>query len=55
MTYLKEFLITGGSGMVGRAFEKDVPNAAFISSKDCDLREKEQVNELFNTYKPKYV
>ena len=44
--YLNEYLITGGSGMVGRSFEKYLPDAVSISSSDYDLRESAQVDEM---------
>jgi GDP-L-fucose synthase len=40
-------LVTGGSGMVGRALQDVMPNAHYVSSKDCDLRNKEEVFDLF--------
>lgn len=40
-------LVTGGSGMVGRALQKVLPDAHYISSKDCDLRNTEDVFEFF--------
>jgi GDP-L-fucose synthase len=52
---MNEVLITGGSGMVGVSFKSTLPNAIYISSKDFDLREKEQVHTMFAAYKPKRV
>lgn len=51
----KRVLITGGSGMLGRAFKDYMPDAISISSKQCDLRSREQVDQLFETHKPEYV
>ena len=48
-------LITGGSGMLGKAFKEYLPDAIYVSSKQCDLRKREQVDQLFNEYKPEYV
>ena len=53
--YLNEYLITGGSGMVGKSFEKLLPDAVFISSGDYDLRKNSQVSEMFEKYKPQKV
>jgi len=56
-----EVLVTGGSGMVGYALKwghiygNAIPNAIFISSKDYDLRKREEVESMFSKYKPKYV
>ena len=48
-------LITGGSGMLGKAFKEYLPDAIYVSSKQCDLRKREQVDQLFYEYKPEYV
>jgi len=56
-----EILVTGGTGMVGyalkwgHAYGNGIPGATFISSKDYDLRDKKQVEEMFLKHKPKYV
>ena len=50
-----DILITGGSGMVGHALERLIPNAVFISSSDFDLRSKAQTDSMFDKYQPKYV
>ena len=41
-------LVTGGSGMVGSALREISPNAIFVSSQDCDLRDCEEVDSLFD-------
>ncbi len=48
----KKILITGGSGLVGTALRKIMPDAIYISSQDCDLTDQELVQELFHDYKP---
>jgi GDP-L-fucose synthase len=53
--YLNEYLITGGSGMVGKSFVKHLPDAVYISSKDFDLRSPEQTHEMFLKYRPRIV
>lgn len=55
MKYLNEFLITGGSGMVGNSFKKVLPDAIYVSSKDCNLTSQEETSDLFLKHKPKYV
>ena len=55
-----KILITGGSGLVGRALVKELKEQGFtnvisIGSKDCDLRNLEKVKQLFNDTRPKYV
>lgn len=32
-------LVTGGTGMVGKALQRIFPNATYLSSMDCDLRD----------------
>ena len=59
---LKEIiLITGGNGLVGNAIKniqnqyKDKFNFIFLTSKDGDLRDKKQCENIFELYKPEYV
>ena len=48
-------LITGGTGMVGNALRKIIPDAIFVSSKEYDLRDQLQTKRLFYVHKPDYV
>lgn len=41
-------LVTGGSGMVGKALQGVLPDAKYMSSKECDLRNTEGVFDFFN-------
>ena len=41
-----EILVTGGSGMVGKSLKKLLPNATYLSSKDCDLTNEDAVISL---------
>lgn len=50
-----KILVTGGSGLVGKHLRKILPDALYISSKDCDLRDQRQVYDLFETIKPTSV
>ncbi len=43
---MKNILVTGGSGMVGRSLKDILPNATYLSSKDCDLTNQTDVNYL---------
>jgi len=45
-------LVTGGFGMVGTAMHDILPNAVFLSSKDCDLRDQKQCNEFVKKVNP---
>ena len=59
----KNVLVTGGFGMVGMALQKVVSiskmnlnhNFYFLSRKDCDLRDKAHVYNIFESYQPKIV
>ena len=44
-------LVTGGSGMVGKSLKKILPDATYLSSKDCDLRDEEAVKSLMTNGK----
>ena len=53
-------LVTGGSGMVGKALQNILPDDRhgkifYLSSKDCDLTNYSEVEKLFNYYKPRCV
>tara|TARA_R110000824_G_scaffold121839_3_gene278238 strand:- start:22997 stop:23968 length:972 start_codon:yes stop_codon:yes gene_type:complete len=56
-----KILVTGGTGMVGYALKwgyvygNGIPNAIFISSKDYDLRDSDQVEAMFRKHNPEYV
>jgi GDP-L-fucose synthase len=48
-------LVTGGSGFVGRALRRVLPYAIFIGSKDADLTNEKEVDDIFLRYRPKVV
>lgn len=48
-------MITGGTGLVGQALKKLVPEAAFVSSRDFDLTKENEVKALFEKYRPERV
>lgn len=55
-------LVTGGSGLVGQAIKSYVANNTkddetwiFLSSKDGDLRDRQQTDEIFQKYQPTHV
>jgi GDP-L-fucose synthase len=52
---MNKILVTGGSGLVGKYLQKILPNATYLSSKDCDLRDQRQVYDLFEALKPTIV
>ena len=48
-------LVTGGTGMVGKYLQEILPDAKYIGSKDCDLLDSKQVDDLWGDYKPTNV
>lgn len=50
-----KILVTGGSGLVGRSLKKYLPDATYLSSKDCNLTSETEVSRLFNQIKPDVV
>ncbi|MDP3986887.1 MAG: GDP-L-fucose synthase [Nanoarchaeota archaeon] len=50
----KKILVTGGSGMVGKALKEIIPNSIFLSSKD-DLRYWDICDGIFKNHKPQIV
>ncbi len=51
----KNILVTGGSGMVGKSLKELIPQASYISSKDCDLTNPIEVELLIKTHKPDVI
>jgi GDP-L-fucose synthase len=58
----KVVLVTGGTGLVGKALQKvikeekiDNEEWVFLSSKDGDLRDMKETDAIFEKYKPSYV
>ena len=51
----KKILVTGGTGMVGRYLQHILPEVKYIGSKDCDLTDVKQVDELWSDLKPTNV
>ena len=52
---MSKILVTGGTGLVGKHLQEKLPNAFYLSSKDCDLTNINQVKELISSYKPDIV
>jgi len=48
-------LVTGGTGFVGKRLQKYRPEWIYVSSKDCNLLNKDDCNWLFKEYKPDAV
>lgn len=52
---MKKILITGGTGMVGKHLYDIFPNAIYVSSKDCDLTNYSDVQDLIYNNKPTHI
>ena len=50
-----EILVTGGGGLLGHAFKKICPDAAYLTRQDGDLTDLCQVRRLFEEFRPKRV
>ena len=50
-----KILITGGTGMIGKAIKSIIPNAIYIGSDDFDLRNSMKVEEMFLRNRPRQV
>ena len=51
----KTIVVTGGSGMVGKGLQKLYPNAVYISSKNYDLTDQEEVRNMIRYYNPDII
>ena len=51
----KKILVTGGSGMVGRSLRDMMPDAIYLSSKDCDLTNPIETELLIKHHKPDII
>jgi len=52
---LSKIIVTGGSGLVGKALKKHLPNAIYLSSKDFDLTSEDGVRSMYLKHKPDTV
>ena len=48
-------IVTGGSGLVGKQLKDILPDAVYISSKDYDLTDLQQVKDMMFMYEPNVV
>jgi len=55
MKNYKRILVTGGTGMVGNALQRVLPDGIFISSKECDLRDARYTRKMMEAYQPDAV
>lgn len=55
---MADLLVTGGTGMVGQAIQRSLPEgvvAVFVSSRQFDLRKPPEARKMMRTFKPKCV
>lgn len=52
---MKRIIVTGGSGLVGKHLQEILPNATYLSSKDCDLTDIKMVRWMISSYTPDVV
>ena len=50
-----KILVTGGNGLVGKHLQDILPDAIYVSSKDCDLTQNYEVHRLMYKEKPDVV
>ena len=51
----KKILVTGGSGLIGSYLKNFIPTAIYVSSKEYNLLNLNEVEEMFKKIKPKIV
>jgi len=52
---MKKILVTGGSGLIGNALKEEMPDATYVSSKDYNLINENEVEKMFIEHKPEIV
>ena len=50
-----KILVTGGTGLIGKYLQKEMPNAIYVGSSDYDLTKNEEVTKMFKKIQPKIV
>lgn len=51
----EKILVTGGSGLLGNLLKEEMPEAIYVSSKDFDLTNQNDVEKMFVKIKPEIV
>ena len=52
---MNRIVVTGGSGLVGKHLQEILPDAFYLSSKDCDLTDIKKVRWMISSYTPDVV
>ena len=56
MEQIKKILVTGASGMVGKYVQRELgPNVTYLSSKECNLEDYNQVDRIWQEVQPTHV
>ena len=50
-----KILVTGGTGLIGKYLQKEMPNATYVGSSDYNLTKNDQVIKMFQDIKPNIV
>ena len=50
-----KILVTGGTGLIGKYLQKEMPKAIYVGSSDYDLTKNEQVTKMFTKIQPEIV
>ena len=50
-----KILVTGGTGLIGKYLQKEMPNAVYVGSSDYDLTKNDEVIKMFQDTKPNIV
>ena len=52
---MNKILVTGGSGMIGAALKEDIKEAIYVSSKDYDLVNRDDCEQMYKDHNPDCV
>ena len=48
-------LVTGGTGLIGKYLQNEMPNAIYVGSSDYNLTKNDEVTKMFKDIKPNIV
>ena len=51
----KNVVVLGGTGFVGKALQRHIPDWIYLGTKDCDLKNVDDIINTFNELKPDAV
>jgi GDP-L-fucose synthase len=50
-----KILVTGGTGLIGKYLQKEMPNAVYVGSSDYNLTNNNEVIKMFQDIRPNIV